>query len=377
MRRIILKLGMLSLPFALLALALAGLAWHVGEALPVERVVESQHVAPGIVYGQERSCNLMAYKLATYRIRKPELLILGNSLMLNLRADYFTENAAAVYNGSVGGWMFSDMMEYYGRTSQLPKLIVLLVDLRWFKGDTAKAPSAPQDTSDRCGHEDLIYAMNKTAHELLSGDLTLQDLLDRRDPVFGRLVLGLRAIRNGTGYRLDGSRRFGWLTVSRDLQAERRIKSINSFAAVVDGRFAPGTQLHEPAFAALDAFLARLKRDGVMVVGITTPFHFEIYDQFRALDSYSYLDKAAERVRSLFDAYGFPYRYVADLRPYGADTFDWYDWQHLTESGSLRLLYVLFQSLLELFDRYVDLAEVRSLLANYTNPMDVLRELDP
>ena len=114
-----------------------------------------------------------------------------------------------------------------------------------------------------------------------------------------------------------------------------------------------------------------------MVVGITTPFHFEIYDQFRALDSYSYLDKAAERVRSLFDAYGFPYRYVADLRPYGADTFDWYDWQHLTESGSLRLLYVLFQSLLELFDRYVDLAEVRSLLANYTNPMDVLRELDP
>ena len=376
MLRLLMKLFIFFLPLLILSLLLAGLAWHAGEAMPAVRVVELQHNnAPGVIYGQEQSCDLMEYKLAAYRSRQPEILILGSSLMMFIRAAFFTENPGAVYNAAVNGWDFEDMLVYNAHLGHNPKIIIALVKPQWFIADAVtESAELPASPSKSCGYEDVLLAMTRTAHYLVGGDLTLRQLIDRRDLVFGGPSLGLRAIEQGAGYRADGSFILGRGTASVELQEQGRTKALNNQPIKIN---APKATFSEPALNKLDAFLAGLHQEGVTVVGVSTPVHFEIYEQMLELGAYSNLDEAARRIAAIFSAYGFSYHFINDLRSYGMKDNEWFDAAHLTESGSLRLMLTLFQQHPDLFERYTDINKVDSLLANYTNPMDVLRELDP
>jgi len=379
MLRLLAKLCALFLPLAVLTLALAGLAWHAGEAMPADWVVALQHNAPGLVYGQERSCDLMEYKLAAYRSRQPEILILGSSVMLFIRAAFFTENPEVVYNAAMYSADLTYMLEYIVRLDHHPKIIIALVQPQWFIADTeTEASHLSTSLSKSCGFEDFLLAMTRTARYLMGGDLALRHLIERHDLASGDPSLGLSAIKKGVGYRADGSVIRRRLTASLELQDQLRTEALNNqFTNIKNARYAAKIALSEPALGKLDTFLAGLHQEGVTVVGVSTPVHFEIYEQMLELGAYSNLDEAARKIEAIFAAYGFSYHFINDLRSYGMADYDWIDTAHLTESGSLRLMLALFQQHPDLFERYTDINKVDSLLANYTNPMDVLRELDP
>jgi len=379
MLRLLTKLFVFFLPLLVLSLLLAGLTWHAGEAMPAARAVEVQLNAPGVIYVQERSCDRMEYKLAAYRSRQPEILILGNSLMLFIRAAFFTEDPGAVYNAAVNAWGFADILAYTANLDHHPKIIIALVRPQWFIADAVTELSElPAFPSKSCGIDDVLLAMTRATQYLRDGKLTLRQMIDGRDLVFGRRSLGFLAIRKGVGYRADGSFLLGRRTVNLELQEQRRTEALNNrLTEIQNAGYAPKAALDEPALDKLDAFLAGWHQRGVVVVGVSTPVHFKIYEQTLELGAYSSLDEAARRISAIFSAYGFSYHYINDLRSYGMKDNDWFDAGHLTESGSLRLMLTLFQQHPDLFERYTDMNTVDSLLANYTNPMDVLRELDP
>ena len=379
MPRLISKLFALFLPLLGLSLLLAGLAWHAGEAMPADRAVKLQQNSPGVIYGQERGCDLMQYKLAAYRSRRPEILILGSSLMLFIRSAFFSENPGAVYNAAMYSADLTYMLEYTARLDHHPNIIIALVKPQWFIADVETEPS-PLSTSliNGCGFEDLLIAMKRTAHYLMGGDLTLSHLIERRGLAYGEPSLGLSAIKKGVGYRADGSVIRRRLTASLELQDQLRTEALNSHSITIqDDPYTPNPTLNEPALDKLDAFLGGWHQEGVTVIGLSTPLHFEIYDRMLELGADSgNVDESARRIAAIFSAYGFSYHLISDLRDYGMADYDWIDTAHLTESGSLRLMFSLFQQHPGLFEPYTDIDKVDSLLANYTNPMDVLRELD-
>ena len=379
MLRLLTKLFVFFLPLLVLSLLLAGLTWHAGEAMPAARAVEVQHNAPGVIYRQERTCDRMEYKLAAYRSRQPEILILGNSLMMFIRTAFFTEDPGAVYNAAVSGWGFADLLTYTAHLDHDPKIIIALFRPQWFIADAATDLSElPASPSISCGFEDDLHAMTRTAQYLRDGKLTLGQLIDGRDFVFGRRSLGFLAIKYGVGHRADGSFILGRQTANLEYQEQKRIEALNNrLTEMQNAGYAPKAASNEPALDKLDAFLAGWHQRGVVVVGVSTPFHFKIYERMLELGTYSNLDETARRISAIFSVYGFSYHYINDLRSNGMKDNEWFDTGHLTESGSLRLMLTLFQQHPDLFERYTDMNKVDSLLANYTNPMDVLRELDP
>ena len=57
--------------------------------MPNSRIVELQQSSDGIIYGPAWSDFEMEYKVATYHVRQPDILILGSSHMLQIRAGFF------------------------------------------------------------------------------------------------------------------------------------------------------------------------------------------------------------------------------------------------------------------------------------------------
>ena len=374
MNRFFRKATLILLPILFTSLCLVGLAWHTGEALPIEIVVNQQQSNEGIIYGTRQIEDILSYKLASYEWRQPDILILGSSRLLQFRSEFFNNDPGAVYNASGGGWRLPQFIEFYEQLDSLPSIIILGVDSFLFNADmNLSARTVPIETPGY-SLDSIRLATIEIVHTLLSGALTLEEMADRRDPVFGRLSIGLKAIEISFGFRADGSLQKGRLVASPALAEYDVQRDIASFMGMGHS-YTPGSRLNYTAFELLDSFLERLYADGVAIIGVTPPYHFNIVEKMQESGAYKYIDLAIPRLKSLFAQNGFPYYSFDDMRKLGADSSEWYDGHHPTESNSLRMLLVLFEDNPEIFDKYADLAKVRAILKNSSNPMDVLREL--
>jgi len=373
--RLLAKLGLLCLPLIFLTLALAGLAWHSGEAMPLSIIVERQQNEAAVIYAPAVTEKILDYKLASYQARRPEILILGNSLMLQIRGGFFNKRPATVYNAGVGGWWLKQIVEFYQSLDHAPALIITLIDFGWFNGeselDSAGTFFGPFRADAYGGARQAVI---ETVHRVLGGKLSIPQILERRDPVAAGQSLGLEAIGRGTGYRADGSRQLSFMGESNSLQDEKRASALRDFG-FAGARFTPGSRINEDSFAMLDAFLAQVKADGVMLIGLTTPYHFQVHERMREAGIFLNMELILARTQELFAAYGFPYHHFSDMRAYGASGSEWYDSHHLNESGALLVLSVLFERHPDLFEDYVDQEALKALLAKMSNPMDVLNEL--
>lgn len=376
MRRVFIKQCLFFLPVAAITLILAGLAWHSGEALPVSRIVDLQQEAGGI-YGATSESRYADYKLAAYHRRQPEILILGNSLTLNIRSEFLNKKPGAVYNASVGGWYLPDMGDFYQRLEHRPRIVITLIDLDWFSAEiSGSAEDNPFGAETDFNYHRIRQAAVEMVHRLLAGQLSVPQILQRRDPLTGQLSLGLRALEYSHGYRFDGSRQLGRLAIRPQhwtrLQNEDRERELNQAE-----RLSADPYIHEPAMAMLKLYLQEIHADGVTLIGVTTPRHFLILERMKELGVDRHIAPLRLRVHDLLAAFGFHYHYFGDMRVYGADSNEWYDGQHMSESNSLRLILALLESHPTVFGRYVDAEQARALLENFTNPMDVLHELPP
>ena len=376
MRRVFIKLSLLLLPVAAITLILAGLAWHSGEALPVNRIVELQQEAGGI-YGSTSESRYADYKLAAYHRRLPEILILGNSLTLNVRSEFFNKMPEAVYNASVGGWYLPEMRDFYQRLNHHPQIVITLIDLDWFSAEiSGSAEDNPFGAESDFNYYRLRQATVEMVHRLLAGHLNISQILQRRDPLTGQLSLGLRALEYSHGYRFDGSRQLGRLAIRPQHWSRLQYEDLERELRQAERQSADPT-IHEPAMAMLKAYLKEIHDDGITLIGVTTPRHFTILERMKELGVDRHIDPLRLRVHDLLATFGFHYHYFGDMRVYGADSNEWYDGQHMSESNSLRMLLALLELHPTILERYIDAERARTLLSNFTNPMDVLHELPP
>lgn len=367
------RICLIVVPFAAVALCLSGLAWHTGEALPIDHVVSRQQSAKGIIYGTRLLEDIMPYKLSTYEERQPQILILGSSQLLQLRADFFSKEPDAVYNASGGGWRLPQLIQFYQQLERLPAIVILGVDMFWFNAQVGQVSRAALAQNADLGLEGIRLATIETVHKLLGGDLSLADMMRRRDPVYGRQVIGLKALEISFGFRADGSLQRGQLVANPKLRADRVETDIQRFTGL-GYSYTAGDELNSGTLAMLAGFLDHLDSDGVEVIGITTPYHFVIYEKMQESGAYSYIEKAVPRLEELFSLHHFSYYFFDDMRKWGAAYGEWYDGHHSTESNFLRMVLAMIEDHAELFDAYADHGALIDLLHNFEDPMDVFGE---
>ncbi|MCY4072320.1 MAG: hypothetical protein OXG60_13565 [Chloroflexi bacterium] len=265
------------------------------------------------------------------------------------------------------------LIQFYQQLETLPAIVILGVDLFWFNAQVEQVSRATSARNVDFGLEGIRLATIETVHKLLGGALSFADMIRRRDPVFDRQVIGLKALEISFGFRADGSLQRGLLVANPTIRAERVESDIQSFEGL-GFSYTAGDQLNNATLDLLSGFLDQLGSDGVEVIGITTPYHFVIYERMQQSGAYSYMEKAVPRLEALFSFHDFAYYFFDDMRELGADYGEWYDGHHSAESNSLRMILAMVEDHAELFAPYADHQAMNDLLHNFENPMDVFGE---
>jgi hypothetical protein len=358
------RLAAIALPFALAVLVLSGALVYVGESMPLAWVVEMQH-AGEVLYRPRYGNRDLTFKTLSANRRAADVLAVGSSHVLQIRAPMFTRAPERFYNAGAPGWSFADIEAFLDglHADAWPQVLLLGIDHPWFNAAYTPAPIPPP-----VNDFEHLFAVNRAyMQSVVEGDALAWEQARTRTQPDGTPALGLRAIRDGHGFRSDGSEQYGDFLVGRflDPATERR----RHLDWLRDGRemYIPGDVPDPAALAAFERILARAAAHDTTVVAFLPPFaptqmqalnastaHGYLRALMPALEARARVAQAADRRVNvhLFD--------FSDGGQFGADA-DFFDGWHGSERVYLRLIRLMAGARPQLFAPYTDGERLRAI----------------
>lgn len=368
MRSFTRKLILYLLPFALIIAVVNGVLIFIGEAMPLAWVVAVQQSQEAL-YRPQYGNRDVQFKTLSVNARRPQMIAVGSSRVLQMRAQLFTEQRTAFYNAGAPAWQLEQVDTLIRSLDPLPRVIIIGVDPVWFNADYV-----PQLIDPPISDFSHLFAVNRSLlQDTLTGrrQIDLAKMLQRREPAAGGLALGLRAIGDGHGFRSDGSEQYGDFLVAGYLwQPTERERHLEWMRAGVD-MYVYGETLDTAKLEQLDRLLSYLEERGVQVIGFAPPFAPSLYAEMTARGNHRYMDSLDAFLTDQFARRGFTYLNYADSRALDATDEDFYDGWHGSERVYLRLFIRMVESLPDVFAPFVNLDRLRAVDAQATDTFRV------
>lgn len=333
-----------------------------GELDSVEEVVASQQISNGL-YGSAIHPNAYPYKLALYRARKPEVVAIGSSRVLQFRQSQFLKSfvsmgMAANYPAEAEK-LLDDILAVHK-----PSLVILGIDFWW-------------------GNPRWTHALNFDHHALKGGELTpealaapMQWLVERKiSPAifFERLwnarpaatgastMIGVQAIVSGNGFASDGSRHYSDVLYGRRPPEDPNFTDTERRISTDSGQFKYGDAVSFERIESIRRFVLHLEKMGVTVVTVVPPVAPSVEAALRREGGkYAYVNEFLERIRNI-SKHHFNFFSAASLE---SDNCEFVDGFHGGDVVSARMAKE-FSRYPELA-RYIDTASIDAILKDYS-----------
>ncbi len=340
------KLTIFFLPFVLLL----GFPFFVllisGELLPVSVVLSLNNGSPDFRYGLAYSNADKYYKFSEARVRKPEVLVLGTSRVMQFRREFFSR-PEQFYNAGASLTRLENFRIFLQQAPYTPRILIVGLDQYYFNENRKAAKyenyAVRLATDDREGLGTILMGWRRIYRDYRSGKFRLSDLR-----AFPRRI-GVSACAQSKGFRTDGSYDYGeQLSDNLALRFQDAFERIETRTDL----FEKGTQVSEERLSELRRLLEYCRAHNIQVVGFLPPYAHAVYDQMMALGDYTYLNQIAGRLQPLFDQYNFTFADYSDLAWLGADDYAAIDGWHGNDQVYRRIL--------------LRLAEKDAQLAQYT-----------
>lgn len=347
-KRLWVRLVLFVLPPLLLLGWPAWLMWSAGEFTSIHRVVSLQAASKAPVYfGRAYSDPTANYKLASVLERRPELLVLGTSRVLAIRAAAFKPETR-FFNAGNGVTRLRHFRAFLGRIppGQEPRTILLGLDQYLFNArfDNLQADGFEKQWDEEEALSDIFFGAWKTVYsDHFGGKFTLASLAATP----GEERIGLNARVQGNAFRKDGS--YTWASYVADPASPRHEDHgfRNTLDRIAKGnrRFEYGAQVSEAALQEVDALLRDCKARGIHVVAFLPPFAHAVLQAMKARAAdYAYLAGIQPALQTLFQRHGFVIEDYSDLAQLGATDRETIDGFHGSEKAYLRLLLKLAEA---------------------------------
>jgi hypothetical protein len=186
-------------PLLFIFVVLEVVAWRVGETLPFTWAAQEQAEDPDLLWSAGRQENYASFKLARVNIVRPDILVMGQSRLGQLRGAMF--HPYSFYNLSRVSWPYETYVEILRHLpgGYHPKVIIFSLDYFMFNPLYSKyyANLAPIYGAPNHGDSlaDVLLELRKSPSLIFAS---------HRSPA-GLPVLGLAAYKNSSGTRQDGS----------------------------------------------------------------------------------------------------------------------------------------------------------------------------
>ena len=362
------KLVLYVLPFAVGFALLTGGLMYIGESMPLRWVVWLQQRDDSVLFLNRYGNRDLEFKRLSVNARQPQVMALGSSRILQFRGGFFTIDPSAFYNAAGPGWGLADISELLMTIDRdaLPEILFLSLSHPWFH-ETYNMDVEFADVSDFSN----LFAVNRTfIQELLAGERFDRDGFDvtaylrRVDPGGEGMALGMRAIRDGHGFRSDGSERYGDFLVAGWLgQPEQREYHLELMRAG-DDMYAYGDTVSQARLDLLDELLAYAARHDIYVIGFLPPYMPSLWEEMMARGNHGYMVELPEALETLFERHDFSFFDYSNGAWIDLTDEDFFDGWHGSELANLRLYLNIMNALPDVLSPYTDANVLWEIVAN-------------
>jgi hypothetical protein len=347
--------------------------WLGGELTSAETVVHRQLAdTPLVLHGPAYTNSAIYVKARLTAERRPKVLALGNSRVLEFRREFIRPDVS-FYNA--GGTVVR--IRHYRAFLEklppeaLPEMLIIATDTAYFDPKFDR----PLDGN----RQNIAWLQNQIAAHWSASEVFSMNWRDVwRDIRLGKISwsrlfsldglstrVGLNALYEGAGFRNDGSYRYGPLALDitnprhRDYQFAQTLQQV----ATGIGRFGWSDVPSAAALDEIDALLDFCAAHHIYVIGFMPPHAHAVWAAMQELgDRYAYVARLEPALRSRFESRGFELYNFSDFAKFGAADADAVDGYH----GNERVYLQLFIAMLESGSRLnacANLPELRAALA--------------
>ena len=285
------KLFLFLLPCILIFALLDLMLIYSGELKLINSVLnEQKENSESFLYDRTFvDAEVMKYKYKNIVSKKPDVLILGSSRVLQIRKKMF-DDSYTFYNAGLSIETLFDLDEFREMVfnDYSPEIVVLGPEPWWFsrsKKSLSKFKKYVNDTDHFYNWRAHLDASKTLLSKLLVQQDLAMDMFRRKDKVTGMKAVGLKAI-DGNGFRDDGSRQYGTyiLEMRKDLKYVDR-EGPPIIRRVKDGLdpFYFNAEWDHEKEELLIQFLDFCKKNDILVLGMSLPFSSEVFLSLKIL----------------------------------------------------------------------------------------------
>lgn len=369
MKKFFFKFALYLLPFFLYAFAATVILSLSGELMPLKHMIKAHNdVMRNVLVGTAYSNRIKALKLAAILERKPEIIVLGPSIVLQFRKEFF-KNPDTFYNAGHMADLpqhFNIVLDHIPASSQ-PKIIILGPSHLYFNPhhDTYRGPDEQNYFRTAKLIDIWFQGQRKVFRDLVNNNADLKTLFTTAR---GGNKIGLNAVVNNNGYRNDGSYLYGKLIADPKSSNDYYFGDTSGRIDRGDRMFEWSKDVSQPAADEIEMFLSQCKKRGIYVIGFLPPFPHAMYHKMQRLgEKYEYIFKLEETLRPLFEARGYSLYNFSDLAELGGNDRETLDGFHCSEKAYLRLFIRLVENEL-LLKEYADIEYLKGKLKATNNP---------
>ncbi len=317
------------------------------EYLDVKSAMWLQSVTEGSIYGPLYNDNGTYYKYLSSIENSPEVMTLGTSRVLQIKEEFFTD-PDSFYNS---GFAVANINEFSNFIVNLekatPKILIISLDQNFFnEGWNTSTEELFFDYDEIVSKPtDFKYTLTTVSSDLLAGKYSYSDFLA------SPLNIGINALVNNHGFLNDGSYHYGHVFSDGYSDYERMeptLLNIENSALV----FQHGEAPKEQSFKMIENFLALCEEREISVIAYLPPFSPTVNEKMSE-GGYQYLDTVPERLKEMFDGYGFEFYDYTEVSNLGCDDSYFIDGYHASAVVHARM--------------QKDMIEKGSILANYSD----------
>ena len=259
-----------------LAVVMTGLLFANGELYTTTGGARAQFETNGI-YGRSIWDDFFAYKFALYEMHPTNVISVGSSRAMPVRALLFQKSDHLTFGGAV-----NSVAEFEGFAKQIvalgrrPAVVFVYVDFEWFMD----SPKRERNRTDRRPYEQWLFVYQSAfVHVRALFESAFADHL-KADPETGGALIGSRARRLADGFRIDGSHQQRMSETGRRSPADAALMTISEPESDVANetarRFAAerhwwGATLGENLLRRFETALGVLQSQDISVVLIAAP----------------------------------------------------------------------------------------------------------
>jgi hypothetical protein len=198
------------LPTLILILILIGplewAAWRVGATMPPSVIAQAQMRTPGLLWAGDVPYYL-PIRLELIKIQKPDVVFLGTSRCSEFRGTMMKPYRA--FNSCTSAGSIDQTSEVIQDVIQAahPKIIVFAIDYFMFTQAWAEGVPPRMAMERRYDFRWHLNGLIRTAEFAVAQPFRILRALVKlpREPLDGNTLIGINAIRDGWGFRVDGS----------------------------------------------------------------------------------------------------------------------------------------------------------------------------